>query len=216
MPEALINYLVRLGWSHGDQEIFSTNEMIQLFDITAVNQSASAFNAEKLLWLNQQHIIAMTPKELGERLVPYLNQVGIDPATGPNPAAAAKGFQKRAETLVQLAESCRYCYQDFDEIDAKAARKNLRPVILEPMRDITERFERLGEWKAEAIAEAVEAVAAAHNINMGKLGQPIRVAVTGGPVSPSIDVTLALVGRTRTLARLAAAISIIEARAAAS
>ena len=216
LPEALINYLVRLGWSYGDQEIFSIDEMIQLFDIAAVNQSASAFNAEKLVWLNQQHIIAMSPEELGKRLVPYLNQAGIDPATGPDPVAVAAAFHERAETLVQMAESCRYCYQDFDEIDAKAVKKNLRPVILEPMKEVREKFEGLDDWTAEALSEAIEATAAAHEINMGKLGQPIRVAVTGGPVSPPIDVTLALVGREKTLARLATAITIIEARAAAS
>jgi glutamyl-tRNA synthetase len=216
LPEALINYLVRLGWSYGDQEVFSIEEMIQLFDIAAVNQSASAFNAEKLVWLNQQHIIAMTPEELGERLIPYLRQSGIDPTTGPDPVEVANGFHERAETLVQMAESCRYCYQDFDEIDAKAAKKNLRPVILQPMKDVRERFEALAEWTAEALSEAIEATATAHGINMGKLGQPIRVAVTGGSVSPPIDVTLALVGRKKTLARLATAITIIEARAAAN
>jgi len=216
LPEALINYLVRLGWSYGDQEIFSIDEMIQLFDIAAVNQSASAFNAEKLVWLNQQHIIAMSPEELGTRLVPYLNQAGIDPATGPDAVAVATAFHERAETLVQMAESCRYCYQDFDEIDAKAAKKNLRPVILEPIMDARANFEALTEWTANALSDAIEATAEAHGINMGKLGQPIRVAVTGGPVSPPIDVTLELVGREKTLARLARAITIIEARAAAS
>ncbi len=216
LPEALINYLVRLGWSYGDQEIFSVNEMIQLFDIAAVNQSASAFNAEKLVWLNQQHIIAMAPEELGERLVPYLLQADIDPATGPDPIAVAKGFRERAETLVQMAESCRYCYQDFDEIDAKAAKKNLRPVILEPMKDIRSRFEALDDWTEAALSNAIEASAVAHDINMGKLGQPIRVAVTGGSVSPPLDVTVSLVGRERTLARLDHAIKLIQKRATGS
>jgi glutamyl-tRNA synthetase len=216
LPEALINYLVRLGWSNGDQEIFSTDEMIQLFDIAAVNQSASAFNSEKLVWLNQQYILAMSPDELGERLLPYFWQSGIDPSTGPDPVAVAAGFHERAETLVQMAESCRYCYQDFDDIDAKAAKKNLRPVILEPMQDIRARFEALEDWTEASISDAIEASAAAHEINMGKLGQPIRVAVTGGSVSPPIDVTVKLVGRERTLDRLDRAIVLIQERAAAS
>jgi glutamyl-tRNA synthetase len=115
---------------------------------------------------------------------------------------------------VQLVESSRYCYQEFDEIDAKAAKKNLRPVILEPLRDIRERFAELPEWSAEAIHEAVNACADAHEISMGKLGQPIRVAVTGGSVSPPIDTTLTLIGRDRSLVRIDRAILFIEGRAA--
>ncbi len=214
LPEALINYLVRLGWSYGDQEIFSIDEMIELFDVSGVNASASAFNPEKLLWLNQQHIIATPAKRLGELLVPYLQSAGIDTEDGPDPAEVAAGFHERAETLVQMAESCRYCYEDFAEFDANAAKKNLRPVILQPLQDVTSRFEALPAWNEAAITEAIEQCAAAHEIKMGKLGQPIRVAVTGGAVSPPIDVTLSLVGRLRTLARLKKAIEFIENRAA--
>jgi glutamyl-tRNA synthetase len=213
--KALLNYLVRLGWSYGDQEIFSIEEMIELFDIAAVNQSASAFNPEKLLWLNQQHIITTPPEQLGEALLPYLAAAGIDVADGPDPAFLAAGFHERAETLVQMVANSRYCYQDFDEFDLKAAKKNLRPVILGPLQDIRERFAALSEWTAQALHEAVDACAGAHEINMGKLGQPLRVAVTGGSVSPPIDVTLELVGRKKSLARIDLAIAFIEARAAA-
>jgi glutamyl-tRNA synthetase len=215
LPEALINYLVRLGWSYGDQEIFSKEEMISLFDIANVNASASTFNPEKLRWLNQQYIIHMPAKELGRRLSPYLEQIGLDPQHGPTPAALADGFRERAVPLVQMAESCRYCYEDFDEIEPKAAKKNLRPVVLEPMRDVTSRFSVLSDWQPALLTQAIEGCAAAHDIKMGKLGQPIRVAVTGGAVSPPIDVTLALIGRERTLTRLQTAIEFIEERAAA-
>jgi len=214
LPEALINYLVRLGWSHGDQEIFTIDEMIQLFDISGVNASASAFNPEKLLWLNQQHIIATPTERLGELLAPFLQSAGIDISDGPDPAAVAAGFHERAETLVQMAESCRYCYEDFAEFDANAAKKNLRPVILKPLQDVKSRFEAISEWNEDAITVAIEQCVAAHEIKMGKLGQPIRVAVTGGAVSPPIDVTLSLVGKQRTLARLQIAIDFIKDRAA--
>ena len=214
LPEALLNYLVRLGWSHGDREVFSIEEMIRLFDIADVNASASAFNPEKLLWLNQQHIIATPAARLGEMLLPYLWKAGLDPANGPDSARVADGFRERAETLVQMAGSCRYCYEDFAEIDAGAAKKHLRPVILEPFRDITMRLRALDAWTEEAIGAAIEASAASHGIAMGKLGQPLRVAVTGGPVSPPIDITLVLVGRARTLARLDRAVDLIEARSA--
>jgi glutamyl-tRNA synthetase len=214
LPEALLNYLVRLGWSHGDQEIFSIEEMVRLFDIGDVNASASAFNPEKLLWLNQQYIIATPAARLGEMLVPYLRKAGLDLSGGPEPASVADGFRERAATLVQMAETCRYCYEDFAEIDPAAAKKHLRPVILEPFLDITGRLRALPDWTAAAISAAIEACAAAHAINMGKLGQPLRVAVTGGSVSPPIDVTLALVGRDRTLARLDKAAMLLQARAA--
>jgi glutamyl-tRNA synthetase len=213
LPRALLNYLVRLGWSYGDQEVFSIDEMIELFDISAVNQSASAFNPEKLLWLNQQHIIATPAETLGDAVRPFLEAAGIDVADGPEPAALAAAFHERAETLVQLVESSRYCYEDFDDFDDKAARKNLRPVVLEPLKDVRARFQALPDWTAAALHEAIDACAGSFDVNMGKLGQPLRVAVTGGPVSPPIDVTLALVGRDRCLARIDRAIAFIEARA---
>ena len=213
LPEALLNYLVRLGWSHGDQEIFSLEEMIRLFDIADVNASASAFNPEKLRWLNQQYIIAMPAEALGERLAPYLRKIGLDPAIGPDPARVAAGYRERAETLLQMAESCRYCYEDFDEPDAAAAKKHLRPVVLEPLKVLLDRFHSLSSWSEEEIGRTIEECARSHDVNLGKIGQPLRVAVTGGPVSPPIDVTLALVGRERTLERLEKAIDLIEARA---
>jgi len=216
LPEAVLNYLVRLGWSYGDQEIFSIDEMIQLFDIAAVNQSASAFNPEKMLWINQQHIIAAPVERLGRELVPYLEQVGLNPADGPNPVDVADAFHERAETLLHMAANARYCYEDFETIEPKSAKKHLRPVILEPFRAARERLASLTEWTKESIADAISAVAESFEINMGKLGQPIRVAVTSGPVSPPIDVTLWLVGQQRTIERLDRAISMIEERAAAA
>ena len=215
LPEALLNYLVRLGWSHGDQEIFSHQEMFDLFDIADVNQSASAFNPEKLTWLNQQHIIAMPADELGERVEPFLRAQGIDPQQGPALAEVADAYRERAETLVQMAQSCGYCFVDEVELDANAAKKNLRPVVLEPLKAVAERFKNCANWDPETLAAEIQACADDHGINMGKLGQPLRVAVTGGGVSPPIDVTLGLVGKTRTLARIAKAVEFIEARIAA-
>ena len=216
LPEALLNYLVRLGWSHGDQEIFTLQEMFDLFDIADVNQSASAFNPEKLTWLNQQYIIQMPAEELGQRAEPFLRAEGIDPANGPELAKVADAYRERAETLVQLAQSCGYCFVDDVELDEKAAKKNLRPVILEPLKDIANRFAAFDDWDAEKITNEIRECAEAHGINMGKLGQPLRVAVTGGGVSPPIDVTLGLVGKERTLARIGKAIEYVEARAAAA
>ncbi|MEL7186612.1 MAG: glutamate--tRNA ligase [Pseudomonadota bacterium] len=216
LPEAMLNYLVRLGWSHGDQEVFSIDEMINLFDIGDVNQSASTFNADKLRWLNQQHIISAPPERVGEALKPYLVAAGLDPAQGPPPEDVAVGFRERAETLAQMADSASYCYSDFDSIDPKAAKKHLRPVILDAIQAARQRLGNLKDWQPDTISACIEAVAAEHEINMGKLGQPMRVAVTGGPVSPPIDVTLWLIGKERVIQRLDRSIEIIAARASES
>ena len=213
LPEAMLNYLVRLGWSHGDQEIFSVEEMIELFDIVDVNQSASAFNPEKLLWLNQQHIMAAPLERIGKELVPYLKAAGLDPDDGPDPKDVAEGFRERAETLLHMAASARYCYEDFEVIEPKAAKKNLRPVILEPLKAARDKLAKLESWTKDEIHATIEQVAASFEINMGKLGQPIRVAVTSGPVSPPLDVTVWLIGQKRVVQRLDKAIEIIEARA---
>jgi len=175
------------------------DEMIEFFDIADVNQSASSFNPEKLLWLNQQHIIATPAEELGVMLMPFLVKAGLDPTEGPDPVHIAEGYHERAETLLHMASSSRYCYEDFEVIDEKSAKKHLRPVILEPLTAARDRFADLGHWGQTAIHEVIEAVAADYDIALGKLGQPIRVAVTGGPVSPPIDVTLWLVGQERTV-----------------
>lgn len=214
LPEAMLNYLVRLGWSHGDKEIFTIDEMISLFDIADVNQSASAFNPEKLLWINQQHIIAASSERLGKELVPYLKAIGLNPKNGPNPKLVAKGFKERAETLAQMAASARYCYEDFDEIDLKSAKKHLRPVARDSLVAVMNNLSRLNEWTKDAISKVIDETATQFEIKMGKLGQPIRVAVTGGPVSPPIDVTLELVGQERTICRLRHAIDYIERRCA--
>ena len=216
LPEAMLNYLVRLGWSHGDQEIFSVDEMIELFDIADVNQSASSFNPEKLLWINQQHIIAMPAEKLAEALMPFLVKAGLDPTDGPNLVHVAEGFHERAETLLHLAASARYCYEDFDVFEPKSAKKHLRPVILEPLKAARDKFLELADWTTENIDEVIQEVAECYEINMGKIGQPIRVAVTGGPVSPPIDVTVWLVGQERTVQRLDKAVEIIKGRAADS
>jgi glutamyl-tRNA synthetase len=213
LPGALLNYLVRLGWSHGDQEVFSIEEMIRLFDIADVNQSASTFNPEKLKWLNQQHIIDTPVEKLGELARPYFEAAGLDLESGPPLASVTAGFHERAETLVQLVDSSRYCYEDFESFNAGAAKKNLRPVILEPLQDVRARFAALPAWSARTIHDEIEACATAFDIKLGKIGQPLRVAVTGGPVSPPIDVTLELLGQERSVARIDRAIRFVEDRA---
>ncbi len=216
LPEAMLNYLVRLGWSHGDQEIFSIDQMIELFDVADVNQSASAFNPEKLEWINQQHIISAAADRIADALPPYFLAAGIDIQNGPSLQAIADAYRERATTLVQMVESSRYCFEDFDEIDAAAAKKNLRPVIQAPLQCARDRLAELDNWDTSEIAKTIEGVANEFEIKMGKLGQPIRVAVTGGSVSPPIDATVWLVGKDRVISRLDAALKFIQIRAESS
>lgn len=213
LPEAMLNYLVRLGWSAGDKEIFSVEEMIKLFDISDINQSASMFNPEKLLWINQQHIMSTPAKEIADQLMPFLVRAGLDPIEGPDPLHVAEAYHERAETLLHMAASARYCYEDFEAFDETSAKKHLRPVILEPLRTVRARLHSLEHWGMTQIDQVIRDVAAEYEINLGKLGQPLRVAVTGGPVSPPIDTTLWLVGRERVLARVDRAIEFVEDRA---
>ena len=154
----------------------------------------------------------MSAEDLGHSILPYFDALGIDPANGPDPARLAAGFHERAETLLHLVASARYCYEDFGQIEPKAAKKNLRPIILEPLIAVTKGFRDLSDWNEEAISRVIEETAVSFEINMGKLGQPIRVAVTGGAVSPPIDVTLALVGRGGTLSRREQAITFVTDR----
>lgn len=210
LPEALLNYLVRLGWSHGDQEVFSLDEMVQLFDISDVNRAASSFNTEKLLWLNQHYIKNSPAEYIAQHLSWHLGQLNIDPSEGPALAKVVELLQERAKTLVELATSCQYFYRDIRDYDEKAARKHLAADSLPILEDILLRLKKLSDWRAEAIHHEVQECAAAHEVGMGKVAQPIRVALTGNTVSPSLDVTLELAGRLRTESAIEAAIAFIK------
>lgn len=210
LPEALLNYLVRLGWSHGDQEIFSLDEMVQLFDISDVNRAASSFNTEKLLWLNQHYIKNSPAEHVAHHLSWHLGQLEIDPSEGPALPKVVELLRERAKTLKELAESCRYFYRDIRDYDEKAARKHLAADSRPILEDILQRFENLHDWQAALLHHEVQECAAAHEVGMGKVAQPIRVALTGNTVSPSLDVTLELAGRLRTESAIRAAIVYIN------
>jgi len=214
LPEAMLNYLVRLGWSHGDQELFSVGEMVEFFDIEDVNQSASSFNPEKLLWINQQHIMGADTGRLAIALLPFLEEEVGGIEEGPAVEDVVEVYRERATTLRQMATSARYCFADIDEIDPNAAKKHLRPAILEPLSAAREALAAIEDWSRAAIEECIRVTAERFEINMGKLGQPLRVAATGGSVSPPIDATLWLIGRERVVERLDAAIAVIKERAA--
>lgn len=212
LPEALLNYLVRLGWSHGDQEIFSLEEMVSLFDIADVNKSASAFNPEKLAWVNQQHMLKSTPEHLARHLAPQLAALGVTAADEAKLVAVARAQQERAKTLKEMALASLFFFRDFEAYDDKAASKHLNAETLPVLRALQAELTTLAGWSAPALHDAVSRVAASLGLGLGKVAQPLRVAVSGGTVSPPIDVTLEILGATVVLERLGRAI----ARAAAA
>ncbi len=216
LPEAVLNYLARLGWSHGDQEIFSVQEMVELFSLEAVNASASRFDAEKLAWINQRYIMSTAPDVLAPRLEEQLRRKGLDPSDGPAASDVVQAYRERATTLAELAASCAYLYADFEAPDPGAAKKHLRPVIAPALAELRQQLDTLSDWTPPAVHGAIERVAEEAGLKFGKLGQPLRVAITGAGVSPPIDVTAALVGKARCVARIDQAVAWIEQRAASS
>jgi glutamyl-tRNA synthetase len=210
LPEALLNYLARLGWSHGDQEVFAIEEMIKLFDVANVHSSAAAFNPEKLTWLNQHYIKNGDPTHVAHHLSHHLGKLGIDPSTGPDILEVVKAQRERAKTLAEMAANSAFFYKDFEAYDPKDAAAQLKPEALKPLTELRERLAALSTWEAQAIHEAVTGTAEAQGLKLGKLAQPLRVAVAGKAVSPPIDITLALVGREKTLKRLDAALEYIR------
>ena len=205
--------MVRLGWSHGDQEVVSVDEMIELFDIKDVNKSASTFDVEKLTWLNQQYVMHEPAEALVPGLRKHLANDGLDPDAGPPLELVVDAYRERARTLAEMAEACWYLFRDFDHPDATAAKKHLRPVIVEPLQRARDRLAGLERWSRDAIHAAIQATADEAGLGFGKLGQPLRVALAGGPVSPPIDVTAELVGRDRALNRMDDALQFIAQRA---
>jgi len=212
LPEALLNYLVRLGWSHGDEELFTLDEMVELFDIRNVNKAASAFNTEKLLWINQHYIKQSEPARIARLLSPIMGDMGIDPTEGPDLVEVARQQQERAKTLVEMAEISAFFYRDFDEFEQKAAKKHLKAAAREPLQQMRERLKTLDEWDGEKLHQVVIDVAESLGLNMGKVAQPLRVAVAGRAASPGIDVTLQLVGREACLRRIDKALAWINKR----
>jgi glutamyl-tRNA synthetase len=210
LRQAVLNYLVRLGWSCGDQELFSIEEMISLFKATDCNRAPSAFNTDKLVWLNQHYIKELPADELVAQLQWHLDQAGIDVSAGPDIEKVVDALRERAKTLIDLVNGLRFFYQDFEDYDAKAAKKNLKEAAIAPLKKVAEKLSAVSDWKAAELHACVDAAAEELEVGMGKVGMPLRVAVAGSGSSPPIDITLELLGREKTLARIAKAISWIE------
>jgi glutamyl-tRNA synthetase len=206
LPEALLNYLVRLGWSHGDQEIFSIEELVQLFDIKDVNKAASAFNPEKLQWVNQQHMMRAALPYLAGVLREQLQRLGLETQDQTLLEGIVAGQRERAKTMKEMAESSRYFFGADVEIDDKAGRKHLGGEGATMLERLRAGFASLTDWSAAGIHGLLTDIAAQSGVGLGKVAQPLRVALTGTAVSPPIDATAALIGKQRVLARLERAI----------
>jgi glutamyl-tRNA synthetase len=205
LPEAVLNYLVRLGWSHGDQEFFSIEEMKSLFDIVDVNKSAAAFNFEKLAWLNQQHMMRAPPARIVPVLRWQLEQLGVRAADESQLEQIVLAQRERAKTLRDMALNSVFFFRAPDTYDEKAMRKHVTADVPALVAEVTAVLERLENWTSAAIHDVISSVAAARGVALGKLAQPIRLAVCGGTVSPPIDATLAILGKAEALSRLARA-----------
>lgn len=202
LPEAVLNYLVRLGWSHGDRELFSLSEMVELFDLEDCNKAASAINPSKLIWLNKYYLKLLDPAQIARHLSWHMGELGIDPCQGPPLTEVVKAFAERSETLKDLAEAAKFLYQEFEQYAPKAAEKHLMAAAETPLRRLREVLTGLSTWRAELIHEEIKKIAEQEGLALGKVAQPLRVAVSGTTVSPPIDITLELLGREKTLARI--------------
>jgi len=202
LPDALMNYLVRLGWSHGDQEIFSRDEMIQYFDVSHINNSAAMFNTEKLDWLNQHYLKTKNPAEFKDAFVDQLKSLGINTTDDTLLIAVIDAQKERVKTLKEMASSSRYFFEDELTFDEAAVKKFLTPEIKPLLIAAKNIFEKLSEWTKESLHQAIIQIAEAQGVKMGQLAQPLRVALTGSTISPSIDLTMQLIGKKKVLARL--------------
>jgi len=214
LPEAMQNYLVRLGWSSGDQEIFSLDEMISSFDVQDVNRAASAFDVDKLKWLNQHYIKASDSAQLVSLLSDRLKDRGVDVSSGPPVDDVVSALRERAQTLDEMADKSEYFFSEFEDYDVKAAQKHLRPVAREMLADVRSRLSVVEPWSAELIHAQVMATVEDYDVKLGKLAQPLRVAVSGTAATPPIDETLLLVGKARTIDRIDRALVFIDRRVA--
>ena len=212
LPEALLNQLVRLGWSHGDQETFSREEMIALFDIVDVNRAPAAFDYDKLGWLNQHYIRQADSERLGALLVEQLERMGLDTSGGAAPSLLAEVQRDRARTIAEMAEKSRFAFEEYEDFDERAAKKHLRPVALAPLEAAREKLCAIAAWEPAPLHAAVTECAEAMSLNLGKVAQPLRVALTGTAASPAIELTLQMVGRDAALSRIDRAIAYVRER----
>ncbi|KAB7762411.1 glutamate--tRNA ligase [Xanthomonas sp. LMG 12461] len=211
LPHALINYLARLGWSHGDQELFGRQELIDLFDVKDVNSKAARLDMAKLGWVNQHYLKSDDPATIAPQLEFQLRKLGIDPAAGPAAAEVVVALRERVQTLKEMAEKAEVWYRPLTSYDDAAVAKHFKPGAELALGKARELLAALPQWNLDGVAAALHDTAAALEIGMGKVAQPLRVAITGTQVSPDISQTVYLAGREEALKRIDAALIKIPA-----
>ena len=210
LPEAMLNYLVRLGWSHGDQELFTREEMSQLFDFDHVSASPARFDMEKAYWVNHQYLKTADLAVVVPEFEWHLKRIGVDVSKGPALSVVVEAQRERCKTLVEMSEKSRFFYAELEGYNDKDAAKHFSPESATLLEELTQKFKTLSEWTAPAIHTLVNGFAEAKGLSLTKIAQPVRVAIAGMAISPPIDQTLFLLGRERTLARLSAAVAHIR------
>ncbi len=209
LPEAIINFLSRLGWSHGDQEIFTKSELIEKFTLDNVGKSAAVFNEEKLEWLNSWYIKNEPPEKIAGLVLPLLKEKGLDVELDERLVKIVIELSQRAKTLNDIADTIGYFYAEEIKYDEKAANKFLTPEILPVLQDITDRLSQLSDFNMDEMHKIFDQVMEERELKLGKIAQPVRVALTGGTVSPGIFEVMDILGKDEVLKRLNAAISVI-------
>ena len=216
LPEALINYLVRLGWSHGDQEFFSRDELIEVFNLENIGRSAGVFDLDKLQALNAEHIMAASPRDLVAPLKPFLENSGIEIEADDYIVQVIETLQPRSKTLADMAEAALFYYHSDIVYDEKAAKKFLKAAALEPLKLLADKLEALENYTQSDLETVFLAVMDETGLKLGKIAQPLRVALTGRTASPGIFEIIAILGKDRVIPRLQKAIQFIEARVASN
>ena len=212
LPEAVLNYLVRLGWSHGDQELFSVGEMIENFDTKKIHRSPASLDHKKFQWINHQHMMKLSPAKALEMAEPLFKERGIEVDDSERSQRIFEAQQSRSHTLLEFVGKSVYFFSDVKEYDEKAAAKHLTLKSQPLLADLRQALASLPDWTSSAIHATISEIVQEREIGFGAIAQPVRVALTGSTVSPGIDVTIELIGREMVLQRLDSAMEWIEIR----
>jgi glutamyl-tRNA synthetase len=209
LPEAMVNYLVRLGWSYGDEEIFSLEDLIQKFSIENVGRSAGVFNTDKLLWLNAHYIKNGDPIRLAGLVTPFLKERGVDPSSGPDLVAVVKTLLERAKTMLELADGALFYYRSDFPYDEKGAGKFFTAETPALLQNLTARLEAAGSLTVESIEGVFKEICEQQGIKLGQIGPAVRLALSGSTASPGIYEMIEVLGLAETRKRLERAIAYI-------
>jgi glutamyl-tRNA synthetase len=216
LPEALVNYLVRLGWSHGDQEVFTLQEMIEHFSLDNVSPTAAVYDTDKLLWMNSHYLRSIAPAEIARRLEPFLDELGVGEAfqklSGETKVRIVESLQPRTNTLVEMARGAVFYMAEDLTYDEKAGKKFLTAQALPLLEDITEALSQQQDYGEEALQKLFANFAEEKNVKLGKVAMPVRVALSGSNVSPGLFEIISILGKEKVLARLQHGIDYIKSR----